>query len=183
MLKTGKGVNQCFELLIYTLLRKLELMDPDLVPENTSTAFLKVIGKNEKELKEQLWNLSNIDSVLEKVKIKPVVKKETEVKKETKELKYYDFLMQELEKNETQKNEIMDQFFITLTELEKTINHIQKSYSKSIVDLVDNLKNIFINTKKDFTSDIELISKLNREEFELVKIISKVKAEQSAQLE
>ena len=43
--KTGKGVNQCFELLIYTLLRKLELMDPDLVPENTSTAFLKVIGK------------------------------------------------------------------------------------------------------------------------------------------
>ncbi|MFX1570447.1 MAG: Rab family GTPase [Promethearchaeota archaeon] len=180
--KTGIGIIQCFELLIYTFLRKSELMDPDLVPSNTSKAFLKLIGKNDEELKEQLWNLSNIDTVLEKVKIKPKVKKETEDEKEIKELKYYDFLIQQLEKNESQKNEVMDQFLINLTELGKTINHIQKSHSKSAENLVESLKDLFITTKKDFESNIELISKLNIEEFELVKIISKVKEEQLAQL-
>ena len=181
--KTGEGINQCFELLIYTFLRKSELMDPDLVPNNTSTAFLKLIGKNEEELKDQLWNLSNIDSALEKVKIKPEVKKERAVEKEIKELKYYDFLRQELEKNETQKNEVMDQFLINISELDKTIKHIQKSHAKSVIELIDNLKNLFLTTKKDFESGIELISKLNIEEFELVKIISKVKEEQSMQYE
>ncbi len=181
--KTGEGIYQCFELLIYTFLRKSELMDPDLVPSNISTAFLKLIGKNEEELKDQLWNLSNIDSILEKVKIKPKVRKESAVEKEIVELKYYDFLRQELEKNEAQKNEVMDQFLINISELNKTIKHIQKSHAKSVIELIDNLKNLFLTTKKDFESGIELISKLNIEEFELVKIISKVKEEQSMQYE
>jgi len=181
--KTDKAINQCFELLVYTFLRKSELIDPDLVPINTSKAFLKLIGKNEEELKEQLWNLSNIDLVLEEVKIKPKVKKKTKSEKEIKELKYYDFLIQELEKNETQKNDVMDQFLINIKELEKKINILQKSRSKSVEYLVDSLKYLFITTMKDFESSIELISKLNIEEFELVNIISKVKEEKSAQNE
>jgi hypothetical protein len=92
-------------------------------------------------------------------------------------------LRNELEKNETQKNEVMDQFLINITELDKTIKHIQKTHAKSVIDTVDNLKSLFITTKKDFESSIDLISKLNREEFELVKIISKVKEEQTIELQ
>ena len=139
--------------------------------------------KDYQKLKEQLWNLSNIDLVLEEVKIKPKVKKKTKSEKEIKELKYYDFLIQELEKNEIQKNEVMDQFLFNITELEKTINIIQKSHSKSVVNLVESLKDLFITTKRDFESSIELISKLNIEEFELVNIILKVKEDKSAQNE
>ena len=46
------------------------------------------------------------------------------------ELKYYDFLKQELEKNGAQKNDVMDQFLINISELNKTIKHLQKSYAK-----------------------------------------------------
>ncbi len=181
--KTGVGVDQCFELLIYTFLRKSELLNPDLVPSETSKAFLNLIGKSEEQLKDQLLNLSNIDSVLEKVKKEPQVKKESIVEKEINELKYYDFLRQELEKNETQKNEVMDQFLINISELDKTIKRIQKSHAKSVKDLIDNLLNLLTITKKDFDVSKDLILKLNREEFELVKILSKVKEEQSIQHE
>jgi hypothetical protein len=73
----------------------------------------------------------------------------------------------------------MDQFLINISELDKTIKLIQKTHAKSVTDTIDNLKTLFITTKKDFESSVELISKLNREEFELVNIISKVKEEQS----
>ena len=177
--KTGEGINQCFELVVYTLLRKSELMNPDLVPSDTSKAFLDLIGKSENELKDKLYSLSNIDSVLEKVKIKQPVKKISTDDKEHQELKYYDFLRQELEKNESQKNQVMDQFLIDLSELDKTIKHIQKSHAKSVVNLIDTLKNLLLTSKKDFEASNDLINKLNIEEFELVKIISKIKEEQS----
>ena len=177
--KTGEGVNECFELLIHTFLRKAELLNPDDVPNNISTTFLNVIGKNEEELKYQLINLSNIDSTLEKVKIKPKLKEESTVEKEIKDVKYFDFLKQELEKNEIHKNKVMDQFLINISELEKTIKFIQKSSGKSVNDLVNNLKNLFTSTKKDFEASADLLLKLNIEESELVKIISKVKKNQS----
>ncbi len=177
--KTGEGVNKCFELLIYTFLRKAELLNPDDVPSNTSTTFLNLIGKNEEELKYQLIDLTNVDSTVEKVKIKQSVKEESTIDKEINDLKYFDFLRQELEKNETHKNEVMDQFLINISELNKTIKYIQRSSGKPVKDLINNLKNLFTSTKKDFEASVDLLLKLNIEEFELVKIISKVKKNQS----
>ena len=177
--KTGENINECFELLIYTFLRKAEIMYPDIVQNNTATRFLNLINKNENQLKTGLINLNNLDSILKKQKIKPKVKEESVEEKEIKELKYYDFLKQELENNVTQKSDIMDLFLINLSELDKTIEHLKKPHSKSVKDLIDNLKELLIITKKDFEQNVDLIAKLNREEFELVKIISKTIEEQS----
>ena len=175
--KTGENVNECLELLVYTFLRKAEIMYPEEVFTNISKHFLKLIGKNEKQLKSRLMNLINIDTVLQKIKPKPKVKKEAVVEKKDKELKYYEFLKQELQKNEIHKNKVMDRFLINLSELDKTIKHIKKSQSKSVEELIINLKDFLITAKKDFEKNVDLISKLNREEFELVKIITKFKEE------
>ncbi len=173
--KTKENINECFELLIHTFLRKAEVMDPDVVLEDTANEFLELIGKKEKELRALLVSITNLDSVLKEYVVKPKDKEESIEEKEIKELKYYDFLKKELEVNEAQKNDVLDQFLIDISELDKTIKHIQKSHSKSAIDLIDNLKGLFIPSKKDFEKSVDLIEKLNREEFELVKIISKAK--------
>ncbi|MFX0022781.1 MAG: Rab family GTPase [Candidatus Hermodarchaeota archaeon] len=176
--KTGQNVSECLELLIYTFLKKAEILFPDIIKENTSTAFLNLINKKESQLKTGLINLNNLESVLKKQKITLKTKDKKVDDKEIKELKYYDFLKQELEKNSIQKTNVMDQFLINLSELEKTINHLKKIHSKSPETLISNVKKLLITAKKDFEQNIELIEKLNREEFELVKIISKTKEEQ-----
>lgn len=180
--KTRENVNECFELTIHTFLRKAEIIYPDVVLSDTAKAFLTLIGSNEKELKGRLVNLTNIDSVFQKIKPIPKTKKKVVVDKKDKDLKYYEFLRQELRKNENQKNDVFDQFLINISELDKTINHIKKTHEKSVQNTVDNLKELLIAAKKDFEKNDEFIRKLNAEEFELVKIISKTKEEQSKQV-
>ncbi|MFW9971501.1 MAG: GTP-binding protein [Candidatus Odinarchaeota archaeon] len=176
--KTAKNVNECFEILIYTFLRKAEILAPDKIQKNSALSFLKSINKTENQLKAILVNLNNLDSKLKKIRIKPEEKVHTVEEKEVKELKYFDFLKKELEKNSIQKSTIMDHFLINLSELTKTIEHLKKNYSRSPKELIHNLKELFILTQKDFEQNVNLIEKLNREEFELVKIISKTKEEQ-----
>ncbi len=177
--KTGEGVKECFELLIYTFLRKAEIIDPDKVPTNTAERFLNLIGMDEKKLKAHLVNLTNLETAFQKIKPKTKVKKEIAVEKEDKDLKYFEFLKEQLQKNEIQKNDVFDQFLINISELDKTIKHLKKSQSKSVKELVDNLKELLITAKIDFEKNVDLIRKLNLEEFELVKIIFKTKEEAS----
>ena len=175
---THQNIDECFELLIHTFLKKAELMDPDKVPSNTSNLFLELIGKDEINLKNTLINISNLDSALKNYKSKSKVDRESIEKKETKELKYFDFLKQELDKNTNQKINILDQFLINLSELDKAIKHLRKGHFKSVEGLIDNMKKLLITSKNDFEQNIDLMEKLNIEEFELVKIISKTKEEQ-----
>jgi small GTP-binding protein len=175
--KTGENIDKCFELMIHTFLKKAELMNPEGIFSHISHEFLELIGKKEEQLKKQLINTANIDSIFEKKMLKTIVTEENSKEKEIKELKYYDFLKQELEKNSTQKRDIIDQFLINLSELDKMIKHLQKSRFKSAEDLVPNLKKFLIKTSKEFEKNIEFMVKLNREEFELVEIISKTKEE------
>ena len=180
--KTRENVNKCFELVIHTFLRKAEIIYPDVVLSDTAKKFLTLIGTNENELKERLVNLTNIDTAFQKIKPIPKPKKKVVDEKKDKDLKYYEFLRQELQKNENQKNDVFDQFLINISELDKTINHIKKTHVKSVQNTVDNLKELLIAAKKDFEKNDEFIRKLNAEEFELVKIISKTKEEQSTQV-
>ncbi len=179
--KTGENVNECFELLLYTFLKNREIKYPDIVYNNITTAFLNLINKKEKALKARLINLNNLEFVLKKQKTIPKVKKKHIIEKKVKELKYYDFLKQELERNATQKGNVMDQFLINLSELDKTIKFSTKTSSKSVKDLINKLKEVLIAAKQDFEQNIDLITKLNREEFELMQIISKTKEEQLKQ--
>lgn len=176
--KTGENISDCLELLIYTFLKKAEVFFPDIVKENTAVGFLNLINKKESQLKSRLINLNNLDSVLKKQEPKPKIKEEDVEDKEIKEIKYLDFLKQELEKNSNQKINIMDKFLINLSELNKTIDHVKKIHSKSPESLIISLKELLITAKKDFEQNFDSIEKLNREEFELVKIISKSKEEQ-----
>ncbi|MFX1418287.1 MAG: Rab family GTPase [Promethearchaeota archaeon] len=176
--KTGANINECFELLIYTFLKKAEILYPDIVQDKSAIGFLNLINKKENQLKTGLINKNNLESALKKQKLKPKAKETSVEEKESKELRYYDFLKQELEKNATQKMDVIDQFLINLSELDKAINYLKKTHSKSGENLIDNLKELLITTQKDFEKNIDLITKFNREEFELVHIISKTKNEQ-----
>jgi small GTP-binding protein len=172
-----QNIDECFELLIHTFLRKAELMDPDKVLSNTANEYLDLIGKDEKKLKHQLINTKNLESNLKKYIGKPKAEEKSIDENEVKELKYIDFLKQELDKNTSQKTNLMDQFLINLSELEKTIDHVKKLHSKSPESLISSLKELLITAKKDFEQNVESLEKLNIEEFELVKIISKTKEE------
>ncbi|MFX1596552.1 MAG: Rab family GTPase, partial [Promethearchaeota archaeon] len=107
--KTGENINECFELLILTFLKKAEIILPNLVKSNTAVDFLNLIGKSEKTIKSKLLSFSNLDSFFQKFKPKSKVKKEVNRKKENKDLKYYEFLKNELQNNEIQINNAMDQ--------------------------------------------------------------------------
>ncbi|MFX1390845.1 MAG: Rab family GTPase [Promethearchaeota archaeon] len=175
--KTGENVTECFELLIYTYLRKAEILYPDLIKSTTIKEFERLINKNEKQLKRKLVNIMNIDSSLQDIKPKSIQKKEELAKEEDKDLKYYKFLKDELEKNESQKNDVFDLFLINVSEINKTIKHLYKTYSKTPEELIRNIKEFLITSQKEFEDSVEVIKKLNREEFELVRIISKTKSE------
>lgn len=181
--KTGENVADCFELLLSTYLRKEEILNPDLILDNPSSVFHNLIGKDEEKLKNKLIKITEIESVLEKIKPIPKTVKEEKVieeeAKEDKEVKYYEFLRKELDQNELQRLEVLDRFLISLSELDDTIKHIKKSKTTSVIGLIDDLKKILINAKKEFKKNANLMIKLNSEEFELIKVISKFDEEQS----
>jgi len=172
--KTGVNIKDCFELLIFTYLQRAELLAPDLVQENSANFFLKSLGRDEKSLKSNIINLKSINSALEQFKSIPKANAEVTTENNTSELKYHEFIQQELHKVGQQKDNIRDQFLINLSELEKALTHIKKSNIKSVGDVIINLKNLLTSSKNDFEQNLEFIQKLNREENELIIISSKL---------
>ncbi|MHA2181613.1 MAG: GTP-binding protein, partial [Promethearchaeota archaeon] len=168
------NVISCFELLIYTFLKKTEILLPDLVPENSSSEFIEIIGKTEKELRGQLVNLTSIG--LKQRDLKPKIKvADTLSKKEDEETKYGEFIQQELQKISSHKLILADKFLENITEVERKISQFKKQNIKSTTELVDQLKLALERSKKDCEQKIEALTKLNREEYELLIISSKGK--------
>ena len=160
------NVNNCFELLFHTFLKKTEILLPDLVPENSSTEFLEVIGKNEQELRTPLVNLVSIESKYNKLKSK-IKTSDEEISEKTKEEKYYEFIQQELLKISNQKQAIRDNFFTVITDLEKKINQLKKQNIKAAPELVEKLKIILESSINGCVIKKEKLIRLNREENEL----------------
>ncbi|MFX1279456.1 MAG: Rab family GTPase [Promethearchaeota archaeon] len=175
--KNSINVNDCFELLLYTYLKRAELLASDLIQEGTANDFLKLIAKDEKFLQTKLTNINTIESVIEKMSLKSESKTIDFTEDDTNELKYQEFLQQEIYKVRNQKNDIFDQFLINLSEFEKALTHIKKTHIKSTGEMVDALRNLLITSKNDFEQNIKLIQKLNLEEHELMIINSKLKTE------
>ncbi len=175
--KTGKNIQDCFELLIYTFLKKAEILNPDTVPENTSNDFINFLGKTEHSLKDQLVNINSIDSELKKIKSKPKFKTESPIEIEDTELKYYEFIQQELKKVELEKINSLDEFLINLSELEKAITHLKKSHIKSVEEAINGMKNLLLTSQKESESNLDVLQKLNREENELLIIGNKLRQE------
>ncbi|MFW9782196.1 MAG: Rab family GTPase, partial [Candidatus Heimdallarchaeota archaeon] len=170
--KTKENINECFEFLIHKYLQRAEILSPDTVAEHTTKEFMKYIGKSEEDLKNKLITFPSLDSYsIGLDHISPTKIKDPE-KIEDKELKYYEFIQQELNKTIRQKSDIFDQFLIDLSELDKTLKHIKKSNIKIIDGVIDNLKNLLTISKDDLEEKIKLIYKLNREENELTIISS-----------
>lgn len=175
--KNSINVNDCFELLLYTYLKRAELLASDLIQEGTANDFLKLIAKDEKFLQTKLTNINTIESVIEKMSLKSESKTIDFTEDDTNELKYQEFIQQEIYKVRNQKNDILDQFLINLSEFEKALTHIKKTHIKSTGEMVDALRNLLITSKNDFEQNIKLIQKLNLEEHELMIINSKLKTE------
>lgn len=166
------NVDNCFELLIYTFLKKSEILLPDLVPENSSVEFIDLIGKTEEELRGQLVNLSSIDLKLRD--LKPKIKlEEIPSQEEDKERKYHEFIQQELQKISLQKTTLSDNFIESISETEKELNQLKKYNIKSTIDLVDKLRKSLEISKKNTELQLETLNKLTREENELLIISSK----------
>ena len=175
--KSGENVKDCFELLLYTFLKKAEILTPDIIAENTAEEFIQVLGKNEKTLKKNLLKIGTINSFLKKLEGRAPIKTKSQEIEEKSELNYQDFIKQELQKVEYQKNEVLDKFLITITELEKSLTHIKKSHIKSVDDVIRNLKDLFLISAKESQEYYELVQRLNREENELIIIVNKKKKE------
>lgn len=173
--KTGKNVQNCFELLIYTFLKKAEILNPDVVSEQTANDFINVIGKTENSLKEQLINFNSIDSYLKKTKSKPKTK--SPLKIEDTELKYYEFIQQELKKVELQKINCLDEFLINITEVERIFSHLKKLNIRSVEEAINSVKNLMETSQKDTLNNLDILQKLNIEENELLIISNKLRKE------
>ena len=171
--KTGENVKDCFELLIYSFLKKAQILTPDIVAESTSEEFIQVLGKNEKTLKKNLLKIGTINSFLKNFEGKSPINTKSQEEEEKTELKYNDFIKQELQKVEYKKNELLDKFLINIAELEKSLTHIRKSNIKSVGDAIKNLKDLFLSSEKESQEYYELVQKLNREENELIIIMNK----------
>ena len=164
------NVDNCFELLLYTFLKKGEILIPDIVPANSASEFIELIGKNEKELRSQLVNLTSIASKYRELKSKIKTVDEPPKKEEN----YYEYIQKELHKMSIQKKALVDSFFKNITDVEKKINQLKKGSIKSATELVDKLKISLESSRKDCEQNLEALLKLNREENELMIMGSKI---------
>ncbi len=64
---TGENVNECFELLVYTVLKQTN-------KDEVAKEFIQFIGKTEEELINQVIDIANIDILLLKEKVKLIEK-------------------------------------------------------------------------------------------------------------
>ena len=175
------NVTNCFELLIYTFLKKAEILQPDLVPENSSLEFIELIGKTEEELRGHLVNLNSIDQ--KHRDLQPRIKKvDIPSQEEDKEKKYHEFIQQELIKISNQKGNLTDKFLENITEMERKLNQLKKQNIKSSPEVVEKLKISVESSKKNCEQQLETLIKLNREEKELLIISSKVREDKLADL-
>ncbi len=175
------NVNNCFELLLYTFLKKSEILLPDLVPENSGLEFIEIIGKSEDELKGQLVNLATID--LKHRDLKPKIKiTEVPSQEEDRKKKYHEFIQQELHKISHQKGNLTDKFLENILEMERKLNQLKKQNIKSSTDLVDKLKISLESSKNNCEQHLKALIKLNREENELIIISAKIREDKLADL-
>jgi small GTP-binding protein len=175
------NVDNCFELLIYTFLKKSEILLPDLFPENSSLEFIELIGKTEEELRGQLVNLISID--LKHRDLKPKIKiADTPSQKEDKERKYHEFIQQELQKISYQKTAISEKFLQSITKTEKELNQLKKQNIKSTIELVDMLRKALEISKRNCEQQVETLIRLKREENELLIISSKFREDKSDEI-
>ncbi|MHA1913638.1 MAG: Rab family GTPase [Promethearchaeota archaeon] len=171
--KTGENVGDCFELLIYTFLKKAEIIMGDVIQENIGDFFLKQIKRDEKTLRNKILRLKSIDTTLKelKSKIKPEPLGENTKNKEN----YYEFIQKEISKVSNEKSRTLNQFLPKISEFEKALKLLKKSNIKSVSKITNNLRSLLNMSKKDFEHGLELIQRLDREENELMIIQAKIK--------
>ena len=171
--KTGENVSSCFELLVYTFLKKVELIMVDTLQENSGDSFLKLISRDEKTLRNKMLKLSSLDATLKE--LTPKIETKALVENTINEENYHEFIKQELSNVSNEKSNVLDQFLFNLLEFEKALKLLKKSNIKSVSNITNKLESLLNLSKKDFEQDLELIQKLNREENELIIISAKLK--------
>ena len=165
--KTGENVNECFELLIYTLIKQM----------GRRKEFINSIGKTEKKLKAQFVDLASIDSALGKKKSKPKVTNGVTSLVETtgSELANFNLIQEELKKIEGLKSDVFVNFYENLSEVEELVNYSKNLKIFLVKDSLDSLNEQLITIKDDFELDLDSITNLEKEENEFMKILTEIK--------
>lgn len=169
--KTGENVGECFELLIYTFLKKAEILMIDNIQENIGDSFLKLINRDENTLKNKIFKLKSIESILKdlKPKIEPDMAAKDTINKEN----YYEFIEKEISRVSIEKSKILNHFLPNISEFEKALRILKKSSIKPISKIMNNLRSLLNTSIKDFERKLEIIQRLEREENELLIIRAK----------
>ena len=167
--KSGENVNECFELLIYTVLRQTKRNE-------VAKEFIDLIGKTEEDLIEQVIDLANIDILLLKEKVKPKLPKIDTISAEPEEIEiniYHDVL-KELNKIDFDRKGIFDKFYSILSELEETLKYLRKSTSKSVTRSIEDFGEQLIVIGDKIESDLNYLSYLEKEENTVIDRLSEI---------
>ena len=173
--KTGENVKECFDLLIYNYLKRAELLTPDIVQENISDSYLKIVGKDEDKLRSCVTTLNSLDSPLVEIRSIDPNKNSVENVLNDDDVKYHNFIQKELIKVNNQKRHTFDQFLVNLSNFEIALNDLKISRGKSFEMIKESLKTILNDSRENFTQNYSFIQRLNREENELRTIYLKLK--------
>jgi len=157
--KTDENVEDSFHLLIYTYLKQTKR-------DKIANEFIKTIGKTEKQLVSQLIDLSAVDILLLKEKVKPTTIKKDTVSIEAEESKfiYYHDFQKDLEKTDLVRDSLFEKFYSTLTEIEEAVKTLKKSPQKTIGASIDDLGDHLIVIGNDLESDLKYLSDLKKDE-------------------
>ncbi len=163
--KTGENVCESFELLVYNFLKSAHFKFHNRKLEGIEEEYLKLIGKNKKELHGLYIGLSNINKLLKKKSqsVKPTERDKIRVDRRETEIENYKFLQEELEKIELQRNQIKKNFMKGLSEIDELITFLKKSSIDSVKSSITTLKEQLTDMRKEFESHLSSIRSLDKE--------------------
>ncbi|NHJ24842.1 MAG: GTP-binding protein [Candidatus Lokiarchaeota archaeon] len=164
--KHQDNISGAFSLMIYDFLTKLLKEENNRALDGIKIAFLKSIGKTERELKDLVINLEDIDSSTLHSKITPTIIKKVVKSNDTDLLGLREFKeIKELKSSypniEILKKNIMDAYENNIIIITDLINNLKKTPINSLIKNIDKSIEDLMNLKKDF--DLKLKSMLELE--------------------
>ncbi|MFX1256832.1 MAG: Rab family GTPase [Promethearchaeota archaeon] len=169
--KSGKNINDIFEILIYRLLQEWEInSETDQNLKGMSGDFLKLIGKSDNYLNSKFIIVDNLDLIEQKVpELSQISKKVIKPSKsKNKQLFNYIPVEQDFKKMILIKNEIIDSFNKNLTKVEKLINVLKKTPIDCLIDSIESTAEQINDIKHQFKLNLDSIINLEKVKEEMI---------------
>ena len=165
--KTQNNITELFTLVVFDVLKKLEVSGDKKQFQGISKSFLTSVAKSEENLNELIININEIDLNTLHKKISPkIIKKNIKLTenelgplKEILDLKKIrDF---DIDKNKIKEN-IFSAFKSNLVVISELISELKKSPINTLIDNIDETLNGLSNLNKDFELKLDSILELEK---------------------